>query len=58
MDGWMDVGFVALLKSLFVIDQCPVNINILAPKIWVLHMYPKTGPFSRKRLVTVLIEFQ
>jgi hypothetical protein len=44
---WLDGCYsYPLIKSLSLMDRCPVNMNILVPKVAVLHMNPwKSGDF-------------
>jgi hypothetical protein len=50
---------IRVLKSLFVIGLCPMNINIYAPKIWALQMDPREiMAILSKIAATFLIKFQ
>jgi hypothetical protein len=49
LDGFYSYS---LFKNSCIVGQCPVNMNILAPKIWALQMGPKNTKwhFSQKQL--------
>jgi hypothetical protein len=56
---WLDEFYSYLVfKSLSIIDHCPVNVDILAPKIEALQMGPKNKiAISQAWLLTILIKF-
>lgn len=56
---WLDEFYsYSVFKSLSIIDQCPVNMDILTPKIEALQMNPKNqiAVFTSMALM-ILIKF-